>query len=144
MSNANETPITRKDVEDRLTQENMRKQFEEFPKHLYHPDGTTLVVNSRKEQDARGEEYFEDPQEALDEKDKRDRRDSDQFISQVNAEAAAEQSAKDELFALVLGDPSGPAAKAYPLIDAAGKSSSEVLAELKAAIEAAAKIKPKK
>lgn len=143
MSNANEKQPTRKDVEDQLTQANMNKRFEEFPKCLYHPDGRSIEVASRAEQDAQGEEFFESPQKAIDEKVRRDTRESEKFVAAVNAEAAAEQAAKDELFALVLGDPSGAAAKAYPQIDATGKSASQVLAELKAAVGGETK-KPKK
>lgn len=79
---------TGKEFLERLTQENLRKPFEEFPKHLYHPDGTSIVVASRTEQDARGEQYFERPQEALDEKARRDKRDSEKFVAKVGAEAA--------------------------------------------------------
>lgn len=134
---------TKEQFIQQLTEENARKSFEEFPKVLYHPDGSTLTVQSRKEQDARGEEYFESPQEAIDEKEDRDQRASAKFVAAANAEAAAEQTAKDELFELVLADPTGAAAKAYPLIDVAGKSSSQILAELKEAIGATGK-KPKK
>lgn len=79
---------TKEQFIQQLTEENARKAFEEFPKVIYHPDGSTLTVQSRKEQDARGEEYFESPQEAIDEKDRRDKRDSDKFVAGANAEAA--------------------------------------------------------
>jgi len=79
---------TKEQFIQRLTEENARKPFEEFPKMLYHPDGSSLTVRSRKEQDAKGEEYFESPQEAIDEKAKRDKRDSEKFIAAANAEAS--------------------------------------------------------
>lgn len=95
MSNGNEKTLTRKDIEDELTRQNLSKPFEEFPKYLYHPDGRTQVVRTRTEQDATGGDWFERPQEAIDEKTKRDKRASEKFVADVNAEAAEKTGASE-------------------------------------------------
>lgn len=82
---------TQREFLERLTQENARKPFEEFPKHLYHPDGRSILVKSAAEQTAAGGEWLERPQEALDEAARRDKRDSDAFIAKANAEAKAKR-----------------------------------------------------
>jgi hypothetical protein len=112
-----DTPKTRQDIEDELTEANFRKPFEEYPKHIYHPDGTlsagtsmsvetqtpegysrtnvirTRLVRNSSEQSACGGEWLERPQEAVDEQVKRDSRVSQEFVAKANAEAAAKQQA---------------------------------------------------
>jgi hypothetical protein len=60
-----------------------------FPKWLYHPDGRSQIVNDEAGQTALGGEWLASPQEAIDEKARRDKRDSDAFIAKSNAEAKA-------------------------------------------------------
>jgi hypothetical protein len=94
MSNALLPNETQREFLERLTRENASKPFEEFPKHLYHPDGRSILVNSRAEQSAAGGDWLERPQEAIDEKNRRDKRDSEKFIADVNAEAAEKTGAR--------------------------------------------------
>lgn len=84
---SNEKPVSRAGIESQLTEENARKAFDEYPKWVYHPDGRSQLVNSELEQSGMGE-WLKSPQEAIDEKAKRDKRDSDKFIAKVAAEAA--------------------------------------------------------
>lgn len=108
-----DAPKTRQDIEDELTEANARKPFEEFPKHIYHPDASLAVghsidvqvvnkrgetrvvtirarvVTTKAEQAAAGSEWLEKPQEAVDVIVKRDEKSSDEFIAKVNAEAEA-------------------------------------------------------
>lgn len=72
-----------------LNEQTARKAYEPFPKWLYHPDGRSQIVNGEIEQTALGGEWLASPQEALDEKARRDKRDSDAFITKSNAEAKA-------------------------------------------------------
>lgn len=88
---SNEQPLSRKDYEDKLTRENASKRFEEFPRHLYHPDGRSILVNSSAEQTAAGGDWLASPQEAIDEAARRDKRESDGFVAKVNAEAKAKK-----------------------------------------------------
>lgn len=88
MSNAPRGDESHKEWLERLVRERV---YEEFPKSLYHPDGRSIVVNSRREQDASGGDWLESPQEAIDEKTKRDKRDSEKFIAAANAEAKAKK-----------------------------------------------------
>lgn len=89
MANELRANETQKDFLERLTSENARKPFEEFPKWLYHPDGRSELVNTAAEQTKLGGEWLEKPQEAIDVREGRDKRDSDAFIAKTNAEAKA-------------------------------------------------------
>lgn len=86
---ADEKQKTQTQIIQELTEESRNRGYVPFPKALYHPDGRTAAVASESEQSALGGEWFEKPQEALDEKAKRDKRDSDAFIAKANAEAKA-------------------------------------------------------
>jgi hypothetical protein len=80
---------TKEDIIRELTEDSLRRGFVPFPKWLYHPDGRSQIVNDEAGQTALGGEWLASPQEALDEKARRDKRDSDAFIAKSNAEAKA-------------------------------------------------------
>jgi hypothetical protein len=86
---SNEQPKTRDDVIKELNEDTARRGFVPFPKWLYHPDGRSQIVANEAEQTALGGEWLASPQEALDEKARRDERDSKKFVEKVGAEAAA-------------------------------------------------------
>jgi hypothetical protein len=86
---ADDKQKTQTQIIQELTEESRLRGYVPFPKWLYHPDGRSQVVNTELEQTALGGEWLASPQEALDEKAKRDKRDSDAFIAKANAEAAA-------------------------------------------------------
>jgi hypothetical protein len=83
-----EQPKTRDDVIRELNEETARRGFVPFPKWLYHPGGRSQIVDNEAGQTALGGEWLASPQEALDEKARRDKRDADKFIAKANAEAA--------------------------------------------------------
>ena len=80
---------SKEDIIKDLTEENARRPFQPFPKWLYHPDGRSQLVAGELEETALGADWLPSPQAALDEKAKRDKRESDAFIAKSNAEAAA-------------------------------------------------------
>jgi hypothetical protein len=84
-----EQPKTRDDVIRELNEETARRGFVPFPKWLYHPDGRSQIVDNEAGQTALGGEWLASPQEALDEKARRDERDSKKFVEKVGQEAAA-------------------------------------------------------
>lgn len=88
MSNDNQ-PLNYERTVQLLNEQTARKAYEPFPKWLYHPDGRSQLVNDEAGQSALGGEWLASPQEALDEKARRDKRDSDAFIAKSNAEAKA-------------------------------------------------------
>jgi hypothetical protein len=81
-------------VIERMNTESRQRGFVEYPKWLYHPDGRSALITNRTQQTELGGEWLESPTEAIAEKEKRDKRDSDKFIANVNAEAAATAAAK--------------------------------------------------
>lgn len=93
MSNQNATESHAAYI-DRLTRENASKAFEEFPKSLYHPDSRHQIVTGSQAQSALGGEWFEKPQEAIDERERRDKAAADKFTARVNAEAAEKAAAE--------------------------------------------------
>jgi hypothetical protein len=54
-----------------------------FPKWLYHPDGRSQIVAMRPDSPSSAASGSRSPQEAIDEKARRDKRDSDAFIAKV-------------------------------------------------------------
>lgn len=80
---------TESKVIERMNNESRQRGFVEYPKWLYHPDGRAALITNRTQQSELGGEWLESPTEAIAEKDKRDKRDSDKFIAKVNEEAAA-------------------------------------------------------
>lgn len=73
----------------KLNDESRMRGFVPFPKWLYHPDGRSQLVADEAAQSKLGGEWLASPQEAIDEKEKRDKVASDAFIAKVNAEAKA-------------------------------------------------------
>jgi hypothetical protein len=69
-----EVKKTKEDIERDLTEANRNMAKQEFPKMLYHPEGQPgkpegrppVIVNSKEEQAALGDEWQESPQDAID------------------------------------------------------------------------------
>jgi hypothetical protein len=91
---ADDKQKTKEDIIRELTEDSARRGFVPFPKWLYHPDGRSQIVNDEQAQTALGGEWLASPQEAINEKAKRDKRDSDAFIAKANAEAEAASKGK--------------------------------------------------
>lgn len=75
---------------DKETKERVERPyvFQEFPKMKHHPDGRTATVNSSHEESALGEDWCNTPQQALDERAKRDRAAELRVAERLAAEAA--------------------------------------------------------
>lgn len=75
---------------DKATEERVNKpvEFQEFPKMLYHPDGRQLTVNSDEEESKAGSDWHPTPQDAIDEKTRRDAADAKRAALAVGREAA--------------------------------------------------------
>lgn len=91
--------VTRKTVEDQLTAESQSRGFIEYPKMLYHPDGTQLTVTNKKDEEAAfRRDFHPSPQDAIDVKQKRD---EDEAARLQEANNAAQRK-KDEALAAQL------------------------------------------
>lgn len=78
---------------DKETKERIERAapFAEFPKMKHHPDGRTATVNTSQEESALGSDWCNTPQQALDERTKRD----EAAAKRVAAQIAKAKTGKD-------------------------------------------------
>jgi len=76
---------------DKETEERVNKPipFAEFPKMLFHADGSTCIVEDDKAASARGDEWHPNPQAALDAREARDKADAERAARAIGREAVA-------------------------------------------------------
>lgn len=102
---ADEKTQTKNQLIERLTEESRLRGFQEFPKMKYHPDGRVATVNSSTEESNLGGEWCNLPQQALDERKRRDEEEKQRLALKIAEEAEAERKRREPPPAQVLEEP---------------------------------------
>ena len=85
---AEEEAESRATIEAQLTRESLQRGFIEYPKMLFHTDGSNVIVTGKKEEESKlADGYHPTPEDAQNEKARRDEADRKRSAVAIGEEA---------------------------------------------------------